>query len=121
MSAWEEIDEAAEKRLQASQETLQREYRFTLGSTEITCRRCGHTTVVENEELEAMREFRCPACDGGMHNYEFARMKAKYHLLLFYSFYKSFGVVPEYFDKNISINPHYEKRTDTEKELSGNE
>lgn len=61
MSAWEEIDEEAERRLQASQEAFQREYRFTLGSTEITCRRCGHTAVVENEDLEAMREFRCPA------------------------------------------------------------
>lgn len=58
MSAWKEIDEEAERRLQASQEAFQREYRFTLGRTEITCHRCGHTTVVENEDLEAMRK--CP-------------------------------------------------------------
>lgn len=121
MSAWDEIDEAADKRIQDLEDRFRRKYRFSMGHTEITCRRCGHMTTVENEELEAMREFRCPVCERSMTDHEIARIKGHYYMLLWQSFEQAFGKIMEFFDYNISLNPHYEERTETEKELSSNE
>lgn len=91
-------------------EKFRREHRFSLGHTAITCRRCGTVTAVENEALEAMREFRCPACENRMTDHEFNRMKAHYYTLLLDLCNQCFGTVTEFFDYDILVNPHYEQR-----------
>lgn len=33
-----------------------------MGHTALTCHKCGTVTAVENEVLEAMRDYTCPVC-----------------------------------------------------------
>lgn len=41
---------------------------LTMGTTKIACKRCGATAEVKNEDLEALREYRCnnPGCNARM-------------------------------------------------------
>lgn len=81
----------------------------SMGHTAITCRRCGTMSAVENESLEAMREFRCPVCNMRMTDHEFIRLKFHYYVILLDLCNQAFGSkVLEFFDYHIVVNPKRE-------------
>lgn len=85
------------------------EAKLSMGHTAITCKRCGTMTAVENEALEAMREHRCPSCNARMTDYEFARLKGHYYLLMIQMYQEHWGDVSQYerFNYDIHLWPHY--------------
>lgn len=88
-----------------------------LGHTSITCRHCGTMAVVDNADLEAMREHRCPACNFRMTDYELARLKMHYYLMMTQMYWKHWGSLSQYeqFNYDIHLWPHYEHREEGER------
>lgn len=80
-----------------------------LGQTTITCKHCGAVAAVDNEVLEAMRAHRCPGCNRGMSDYELARLKMHYYLMMTSMYAKHWGGIKRYerFDYDIDLCPHY--------------
>ena len=81
-----------------------------MGHTALTCHKCGTVTAVENEVLEAMRDYTCPGCGVQMTDYEISSMKLKYYLMMTAMYDRHWGSVKQYeqFDYNIHLWPHYE-------------
>ena len=84
-----------------------------MGSTTVTCKRCGAANVVENEVLETIREYVCPSCGARMTDYELARLKMHYYILLYGMYRDHWGNVKHYekFDYSIDLWPHFELQT----------
>ena len=92
---------------------MEKEPKFSMGHTAITCRRCKTLAAVENMSLEAMTEHRCPACGKRMTDREFARLKMHYYYMVTEGFNNGpFGPLHEDFDYHILLNPHYEQPND---------
>lgn len=84
--------------------------RIKMGHTSITCRHCGTLSAIDNDSLECIREYSCPACGMPMNGYELARIKMHYYLLFTQMCAESFGDLEKYenFDYHIHLWPHTE-------------
>lgn len=80
-----------------------------MGTTKVTCRLCGTSAVLKNEDLEVMREHRCtnPECNARMTDQQFTTMKAAYFLTLAGRYALAFGNGYNSFLYEIDINPEY--------------
>lgn len=109
------------EKLERDAEKLEKQTgKFSMGTTAFLCRCCKTVTVVENLDLEVMREFRCPKCDMAMPQPRFARLKMQYYYFL----QKTLSTppfpegTPELFEVRMDFNPHFrpnengENRTD---------
>lgn len=81
-----------------------------MGNASLKCKKCGSVTTVENKTLESMCEFVCPSCGVRMYDYEFARLKMHYYVMLCGMYRKYWGSVKKFeqFDYQINLWPHYE-------------
>lgn len=81
----------------------------TFGTTKITCRMCGTSATIKNEDLEVMREHRCtnPDCNTRMADQEFTNMKAAYLLRLSVAYRNAFGSCKNWFDYDIDLSMKY--------------
>ncbi len=88
--------------------------KISLGHTTITCRHCGTMTAVENEALEAMREYKCPTCAIRMSDYGLATLKMHYYYLMYDMYQKHWGSVNQYqqFGYDIHLWPHFETKSE---------
>lgn len=81
-----------------------------LGKTTIACRNCQAVTVIDNEDLETMTEFRCAGCGVPMTEPRFAVMMIGYYTrkALKLSAPPFGGMGPEMFKVSIDFDPHCE-------------
>lgn len=78
-----------------------------MGTTKIICGFCKGTTELKNEELEAMREFRCANCNVKMPDQTFVNLKAGYYLGLSARYAEHFGRAPQSFRYEIDLSMKY--------------
>ena len=81
----------------------------TKGTTKVTCRLCGTSAVLKNEDMEVMREHRCtnPECNARMNDHQFTNMKAAYFLGMAAKFAEHFGKAYQDFSFEIDISLKY--------------
>lgn len=98
------------EKLKKDAEKLEKQLgKFSMGTTAFLCKNCKTVTVVENLDLEVMREFRCPGCNMSMTSPGFARLKMQYYFYL----QKTLStppfpkVAPELFEVRMDFNPHF--------------
>ena len=80
-----------------------------MGTTKVTCRLCGTSAVLKNEDLEVMREHRCtnPECNARMTDHQFTNMKAAYFLGLAAKYAEHFGKGYQGFSFEIDLSMKY--------------
>lgn len=82
--------------------------KFKAGSVTVICKSCGAVTVVDNDALHKMTEYRCPGCDMKMPSYERAKIMLHFNHLVFEKIHRILGDLPAQFNYKIDIFPHYE-------------
>ena len=81
---------------------------FTVGNISVRCKQCQTVTVVENDALHKMKEFRCPGCGARMPDYERAGILMHFNYLVFRKIHGVLGNPEKQFEYDIDIFPHYE-------------
>lgn len=96
--------------------------KLSMGKTTFCCRNCQAATVVENEDLEKMTEFRCGSCGVPMSTARFAKLKFEYYARLYCKLIEPpfCGEGVEMFNVLTEFNPHYEmKQSETNENQEG--
>lgn len=96
--------------------------KLSMGKTTFCCRNCQAATVVENEDLEKMTEFRCGSCGVPMSTARFAKLKMEYYARLYCKLIEPpfCGEGVEMFNVLTEFNPHYEmKQSETNENQEG--
>ena len=81
---------------------------FKMGNISVKCKCCQTVTVIDNDALHKMKEFRCPSCNTRMPDYERSGIMMHFNYLVFQKIHSILGNTEKQFDYDINIFPHYE-------------